>query len=43
MELRIYQNNQVLVHKPEAKTILEIMDKIIESDRLIAKILESEG
>lgn len=43
MELRIYQNNQVLVHKPEAKIILEIMDKIIESDRLIAKILESEG
>lgn len=42
IELRIYQNDQVLVHRPEAKDIIEIMDKIVEADKILAKLLESE-
>lgn len=42
MELRIYQNNQVLVHKPEPDRIKEIMDKIVEADRILTKLTESE-
>lgn len=42
MELRIYQNNQVLVHKPEAERIYDIMQTVIESDKILAKLKESE-
>ena len=42
IELRIYQNNQVLVHKPDGKDIREIMNKVIECDKILANILESE-
>jgi hypothetical protein len=35
IELRIYQNDQVIVHKPEASEIEAIMDKIIEFDTLL--------
>lgn len=38
MELRIYQNNEVLVHKPTAEDILPIMDKIIHLDKLLENI-----
>lgn len=37
MELRVYKNDEVLVHKPTAEDILPIMDKIIH----VNKILES--
>lgn len=42
MELRIYQNNQSLVHNPTAEEILPIMDKIITFDKIITKIKEQE-
>lgn len=41
-ELRIYQNDEVLVHEPEKDTILHIMDKIIIFDKQINKIKMGE-
>lgn len=38
IELRIYQNDEVIVHSPEAKDILEIMDKIVHLDKLLERI-----
>ena len=38
MELRIYQNNEILVHNPTVEDILPIMDKIITFDKLIDRM-----
>lgn len=38
MELRIYQNDEVLVHNPTAEDIAPIIDKIIHLDKMLAKI-----
>ena len=38
IELRIYQNDEVIVHAPDAKDILEIMDKIVHLDKLLEQI-----
>ena len=38
MELRVYKNDEVFVHRPTAEDILPIMDKIIH----LNKILENE-
>ena len=38
MELRIYQNDQILYHNPTAEDIVPIMDKIIHLDKLLEKI-----
>lgn len=38
MELRIYQNNEILVHNPTAEDILPIMDKIVHLDKLLESI-----
>lgn len=38
IELRLYQNDQVLIHNPQADEILPIMDKILAFDKLIDKI-----
>ena len=35
MELRLYQNDEVLVHNPEVDEIVPIMDKIITFDKLL--------
>ena len=35
IELRLYQNDEVLVHIPTANDILEIMEKIVHIDKLI--------
>ena len=35
MELRIYQNDEILVHKPTADDILPIMDKIIHLNKML--------
>jgi hypothetical protein len=43
MELRIYQNNEVLYYNPTAEDIVPIMDKIITFDKVIRKIKEQEG
>lgn len=37
MELRVYKNDEVLVHNPTAEDIAPIMDKIIHFDKLLAK------
>ena len=39
IELRLYKNDEVIVHNPTAEDILPIMDKIIQ----LNKILESQG
>lgn len=41
-ELRIYQNDEILFHNPEADEIAPIMDKIITFDRVIRNIREQE-
>ena len=43
MELRIYQNNEVLYHTPTVGDIAPIMDKIVTFDKVIRKIKEQEG
>lgn len=42
MELRIYQNDDILIHSPEVDEIVPIMDKIIHFDKLIKKLKEEE-
>lgn len=37
-ELRIYQNDEILVHKPTVEDIGPIMDKIIHLDKMLAKL-----
>lgn len=41
MELRIYQNDEVVVHIPEPEDILDIMNHIIHLDKLIEKLEEA--
>jgi hypothetical protein len=40
MELRIYQNDEVIFHNPEPDEIIHIIDKIIHLDNLISKYKE---
>lgn len=40
MELRLYQNDEVIVHEPTATDILPIMNQIVHLDALLAKIDE---
>lgn len=37
MELRVYKNDEVLVHNPTAEDIAPIMDRIIHLNKLLAK------
>lgn len=37
MELRIYQNDEVIVHNPTADDILPIMDKIVHLNKILEK------
>ena len=43
MELRIYQSDEILYHKPTVEDILLIMDRIITSDKIISKIKAEEA
>lgn len=43
IELRIYQNNEILYHKPTAEDIVPITDKIITFDKIINRIKEQES
>lgn len=43
IELRIYQNDEVLYHNPTAEEIVPIMDKIIHFDKLLEKMEQEEG
>lgn len=35
VELRIYQNDEILIHKPEPEEIIQIMNKIIHVDKIL--------
>lgn len=37
MELRIYQNDEIIYHNPTAEDILPIMDKIVHIDKMLAQ------
>lgn len=41
-ELRIYQNNDILICRPEATDILPVMDKIKRFDRIIQQLKKEE-
>jgi hypothetical protein len=41
-ELRIYQNAEILYHKPEAREIEDITKRIIEANNIIEKISYKE-
>ena len=43
IELRIYQSDEILYHKPIAEEISSIMNKIVTFDKIINKIKEQEG
>ena len=43
MELRIYQNDEILYHNPMAEDIVPIMDKIVHFNELLEKIDDEEG
>lgn len=38
MELRIYQNDEVLYHNPTAEEVLPVMDKIIHINKMLEKL-----
>ena len=42
MELRIYQNDDIIVHNPTVEDILPIMDKIVSFDKILRKLKEEE-
>ena len=39
-ELRIYQSDDIIVHEPEVDEIREVMDQIVEKDRVLQKLKE---
>ena len=43
MELRIYQNDEILYHNPTAEDILPIMDKIVHLNKMLEKIDHEEA
>lgn len=43
IELRIYQNDEILYHNPEPEDILEIMDKIVHLNKILEHIYREEG
>ena len=43
MELRIYQNDEVLYHMPEPEDIQDIMNKIVHLDKLLSKLEYEEA
>lgn len=43
IELRLYQNDQIIYHEPEADEIAPIMDKIISFDKIIRHIKEQNN
>ena len=43
MELRVYKNDEVLVHTPTAEDILPIMDKIVHLDKILKYLENEEG
>lgn len=43
IELRIYQNNEILIAEPTAEDIVPVMDKIVTFDKIISKIRDEES
>ena len=43
MELRLYKQDEVLIHKPTAEDILPIMDKIIHLDTILEQLDKEEN
>jgi hypothetical protein len=43
IELRIYQNDEVVVHNPTEADIRPIMDKIVHLDKLFEQLENREG
>ena len=43
IELRIYQNNEVLYHNPEPEEIKDIMDKIVYLEKILEKYEKERG
>lgn len=43
MELRLYKQDEILVHKPTAEDILPIMDKIIHLDKILGQLDKEEN
>ena len=42
IELRLYQNNEIVFHNPTSDDIMTIINKIINFDKIITKIKECE-
>ena len=42
-ELRLYQNDEILYHKPEASDLMPIIDKIISFDKIIDRMDAQEA
>ena len=42
MELRIYQNDAIIVHNPTAEDIVPIMDRIIYLDKMLTRLESGE-
>ena len=42
IELRVYQNNEVMVHTPEPEEIKEIMDIIVSFDKILERVDKRE-
>lgn len=43
MELRIYQNDEIIYHNPTAEEIVPIIDKIVHLNKLLEKVDYEEG
>lgn len=42
MELRLYQNDEIIIHNPEVDEIVPVVDKIITFDKIITRIKQEE-
>lgn len=40
MELRLYQNNEILIHNPTVEDIVPIIDKIVSFDKILNEVRE---
>lgn len=40
VELRIYQNDEILIHTPEPENIMYIMEKIVKFDKMISDMIK---
>ena len=43
MELRVYKNSEVVVHNPKPEDIVDIMNRIVELNKLLEKVEYEEG